>query len=298
LLFDIKNSSSLQIPGQALLSSTCHERSPSFNDYVTRQEFSHSFFTSVLSEPSFESGGSSFLVDDPNQFLLQASPSLLHQLALSVDWSAGAQTAYSAQTFPLLSHKIIVTFDTGADTHVWSLKDASRFFTEQQVSALTIVGVDNAPTRADLAGHLLILIEVPDKSRFTLDLGIAHAMQSCPTNLISVSLLIKVGAIVHFEKSNCYFQASSGATKIPFNQTNGLFQLEVERGGAHALPVSDAHSYSLHGQCFATAANLKLWQRRLRHIPKHLLARIHANNVVDGFKLKGKSTLLSPCVRC
>jgi len=87
---------------EALLSSTCHERSPSFNDYVTRQEFSHSFFTSVLSKPSFESGASSFLVDDSNQFLLQASPSLLHQLALSVDWSAGAQTAYSAQTFPLL----------------------------------------------------------------------------------------------------------------------------------------------------------------------------------------------------
>ena len=136
------------------------------------------------------------------------------------------------------------------------IKDAQRLFTEQQAPSLKIVGVDNLPTRADLAGHRLITVQAPDGSRYVLDLGLAHAMNSCPMNLISVSLLNQVGAIVHFERDHCYFQAHPGATKIPFDQRNGLFQLDVGRGGAPGTPRV-APSYALLGRCLATTVTMK-----------------------------------------
>ena len=151
-----------------------------------------------------------------------------------------------------------------------------------------IVGVDNLPTRANLAGHRLITVQAPDGSRYVPDLGLAHAMNSCPMNLISVSLLNQVGAIVHFERDHCYFQAHPGATKIPFDQRNGLFQLDVGRGGAPGTPRV-APSYALLGRCLATTVTMKLWHRRVRHLPRmSLLKSMPISGVVDGFKLKGK----------
>ena len=229
----------------ATVSGSCG-RSFSFNEYVTQQQTSKILLTTTI-EKSFESGAANFLLDDCNRYLLRATPSLLHSLSSCVDWGEGVNRVL--RTTIIETDPVTVTFDTGADTHVWSMKDALLLFTEQQASSLTIVGVDNAPTRADLAGHLLIAVEAPDGSRYTLDLGPAHAMSLCPLNLVSVSLLIKVGAIVHFEKDDCYFQAHAGAVKIPFDQKNGLFQLDVERGGVPKDPQA-AHSYSLHGQCF------------------------------------------------
>jgi len=44
-------------------------------------------------------------------------------------------------------------------------------------------------------------------------MGRANGIKHCPVNILSVSLLIKVGAIVHFEKDNSYFQPRAGAEK-------------------------------------------------------------------------------------
>ena len=193
------SSSSIPPARQALASvSGSYGRPLSFNEYVTQQETSTILLTTII-ENSFESGNASFILSDCNRDLLNATPSLLHSLSSCVDWGESANRVLKTTIIGIPT--VTVTFDTGADTHVWSLKDASRLFTDQQASALTIAGVDNAPTRADLAGHLLIAVEAPGGSRYTLDLGPAHAMNSCPMNLISVSLLIKVGAIVHFEKN-------------------------------------------------------------------------------------------------
>jgi hypothetical protein len=50
-------------------------------------------------------------------------------------------------------------------------------------------------------------------------------MRELPDNLLSVALLIKSGAVVHFEQGASYFQAHSGAAKMPLHQDGGLFQL-------------------------------------------------------------------------
>ena len=43
------------------------------------------------------------------------------------------------------------------------------------------------------------MVESPYGSQYHIDLGLAHAMRACPLNLLSVSLFLKVGAVVHFE---------------------------------------------------------------------------------------------------
>ena len=118
-----------------------------------------------------------------------------------------------------------------------------------------------------------------------IDLGIAHGMKDCPLNILSVALLMKAGAVIHFEEGACYFKPFREAPKISFEQLDsGLFQIKGE--DAYSLPgalietspnqakesnlvsspeasgtdsdVKWGHSYSVNGQCFATSAFLSL----------------------------------------
>ena len=84
-------------------------------------------------------------------------------------------------------------------------------------------------------------------------------------NVLSVLLLIRIGAIVHFEEGNSYFQPNEGAPKIPFLETNSLFQLEIGRG-ALLFPAQDTIDVAVGCQCFATSGSLKLWHERMRPI--------------------------------
>jgi hypothetical protein len=72
-----------------------------------------------------------------------------------------------------------------------TLETAREFFRDQRISNLRVLGVSGAAKTADLAGHLVILVQAPDGSEHHLDLGVAHGMAGCPMNLLSVSLLIK-----------------------------------------------------------------------------------------------------------
>ena len=159
-----------------------------------------------------------------NNPLVMASADLLVLLCNSISAVDEDSQVYQAATaqFDLLTkgepkdQLFTAILDSGADAHIWTLADAEQLFSSQGISNLQVIGVNGVPVRADLAGHLVVVTEAPTGERFQIDLGRAHAMRACPMNLLSVSLLIQIGAIVHFQKDNCWFQVNSGSAKIPF----------------------------------------------------------------------------------
>jgi hypothetical protein len=212
-------------------------------------------------------------------------------LVESVPWDERIHRVFGAHALPAQSIPTIfsATFDSASDTHLLSLEAAEALLTEKKESNLRILGVSGSTTRAELAGHLILEVEAPDKTTYHVDLGLAHGMSTCPMNLLSVALLINSGGIVHFERDNSYFQPYPNASKIPFQQNNGMFQLDARRGVLSPTSAAETTS-SFHedGQVFGASASLPIWHRRLRHISHDLLVRIANGSAVDGLKIKGK----------
>jgi hypothetical protein len=82
-------------------------------------------------------------------------------------------------------------------------------------------------------------------------------------------------------------------------QKDGMFEIEASRGDL-VPEVSAGHgcSYAVNGKCFATSADLRLWHRRVRHMDVKFLKRVYDSNVVDGFKLSGRSFNTCDCDTC
>ena len=59
------------------------------------------------------------------------------------------------------------------------------------------LGVSGNITRADLQRHLVIVVEDDNGKLHNIGLGITHGMEQVPVNLLSVSLLLRSGCIVH-----------------------------------------------------------------------------------------------------
>jgi hypothetical protein len=231
--------------------------------------------------------------------LLQASPSLLMQVysvlqAMPVDSKGRVLQATTTEL-----EQFHMTFDSGADTHLLSLSAAHALFDMKMVSCLKVIGVSGKVQPADMMGKLIIPVQDPVSSeRFTIDLGVAHAMDSCPMNLLSVSLLIKAGATVHFEKGNSYFQAYPGARPIAFVEKDGMFQLVAEKGSS-ADAAAAMLSFATNGHAFGVAADLTLWHQRVRHMSMEDLLKIYKHNLVEGFTLRGRVTPTScDCDAC
>ena len=105
---------------------------------------------------------------------------------------------------PLQSPQMFVfTIDSGSTVHVLTLEAAEQLLSSKGPSRLQVVGVSGKSTRADVCGHLLICVRDPSKdaesANYIIDLGVAHGMRDCPLNILSVALLMKAGAVVHFE---------------------------------------------------------------------------------------------------
>ena len=133
-------------------------------------------------------------------------------------------------------NKFLFTFGSGSDTHLLTLEAALQLFTSQQISNLRVIGVSGKAQNAELMGDLTIAVVDPVTAlRYDINLGRAHAMGGCPMNLLSVSLLIKVGAIVHLKRNNSYFQAHSGAAKVRFLERDGMFQLLAQARHCYCL---------------------------------------------------------------
>ena len=191
------------------------------------------------------------------------------------------------------------TIDSASEIHLLKLEDALQLFASLRQSDLQVIGVSGASKRADVQGHLIMAVRDPRTGMvYHVDLGLAHGMAGCPLNLLSVSLLLKVGAIAHFETDNCYFMAHAGAPRIPFLHKDGMFQIMAESSLVPDVKPKSKHSFAAHGQCFATSATFKTWHRRLGHMSPLELSRIHKAGLVDGFKVTGPVTSSCKCDTC
>ena len=125
--------------------------------------------------------------------------------------------------------------DSGANCHVLSYEDALKLLQDQVESQLNVTGVDGSTTRADVKGRLIVTLVGSSGREYKLDLGTAHGMKGCPVNLLSLSLLLDVGAVLHFEKGDCWIQPPSSlqgegvVERIPLQQKGGLFQVPLKR---------------------------------------------------------------------
>ena len=238
--------------------------------------------------------------------LLAAPPHLFQQFVNSIEQfrSAAVETRKA-----LLSKELsafVFTLDSGSETHLITLNDAEKLFGAKGVSNLKVIGV-NGSSRAEFKGKLIIRVQNQESGEvYLLDLGYGHAMRELPDNLLSVALLIKSGAVVHFEQGASYFQAHAHAAKLPLHQDGGLFQLF---GGSHltrtfgsvdqkvvsvnvngegvssavskSFPKSfsrsgpadqkEQHAYSIEGRSYAASGDLRLWHKRIRHLSMKIL---------------------------
>ena len=186
--------------------------------------------------------------------------------------------------------------DSGANVHLWKLKDARKFFRDHRSSTLNVRGIAKE-VPADLQGHLLVNVIDEFGHDLVLDFGVAHALNSLPVNLLSVSRLMQQGAIVHFEEGNSYFQPFARGSKVPLEHRNGLFELDLTAVMQPGTP-DPATTYSLHGICYGAHADAKLWHRRVRHTSMETLKRVREHHLVEGFSLHGKIPSSCPCDVC
>ena len=195
------------------------------------------------------------------------------------------------------------TLDSASQVHVLTGKDALKLLLSPVPSNLELVGVSGDSIRADVMGRLFVALRDPATGCiYHVDFGVAHGLDGCPLNILSLPLLYQSGAIAHFEPGNCYFQLRADAPRLPFEYSrDGMFQIMA------SLPVVDppsvqpaaaSTSYAAEGISLATSASLKVWHRRLGHLSAKELARIHASGLVDGFKVSGPVTSSCRCDTC
>jgi hypothetical protein len=220
------------------------------------------------------------------------------------------------------------------DVHILTYEAALILFEEIKASRLQVVGVNGAGSRADVRGQLIISVKSSNGSIHRFYLGEAHGMKGCPMNLLSLSLLLDVGAIIHFERGDCYLQppgTSSLLDRIPLRRVGGLFQVPISKFlpssptpsslaaprqgatslgfGLAAMPCPEdfakngdqtdclCHSFAANGVSFLSG-DLDLWHRRMRHFSKPKLKRIWSLGLVDGFHLVGNTNADCRCDVC
>ena len=106
-------------------------------------------------------------------------------------------------------------------------------FTGVEPSSLRIIGVNGSTSRAASQGSFVVNVQSPTGIWHLIDLGTAHSIKSCPTNLLILSRLVDVGAVLHFEKGECRFQrpprftdqGESDSERIPLNRVGGCMKL-------------------------------------------------------------------------
>jgi hypothetical protein len=227
--------------------------------------------------------------------------------------------------------KVTALVDSGADVHILSYEDALKMFLDVRPSSLRVIGVNGSSTRAACQGSLVVQVRAPSGACHRIDLGTAHALKSCPANLLSLSRLVDIGAVLHFEKGDCWFQppprlkGQGESERIPLNRVGGLYEIALHKLALRAENTQadyDAtfkahvdskfaredwdptdfndpqfHSCAIQGKSYLSGS-LDLWHRRMRHVSKEQLKRIHAHGLVDGFNMVGNTEVRCQCDTC
>ena len=84
--------------------------------------------------------------------------------------------------------------DCGANVHFFTLEDARRYFSNYRSTSMSVVGISG--TRDPCSAEGEINLSVVDSS------GTGYANEKLPHSLISGSLLLNKGAILHLERGN------------------------------------------------------------------------------------------------
>ena len=272
---------------------------PSFQNWLLRSDFgSREESASVALASLIAAPASAFVVQSS---LLRAPVEVLDGIFSSGLVLAGMRAPHgSPALLSGLSH--LATVDSGAEVHLLTLQAAQDLFRNIHASQFRVVGITNVATTAEIQGRLLVDVQHPTSGViYRIDFGTGHGMKDCPLNLLSVSLMIDIGAVLHFERGNTYIQPPNSSERIPLTRSGGLFQFPLHRVSegmsASAQVVDYENSFAVNGFSLL-AGDLKLWHRRNRHIPLEVLRRIHVENLVDGFKLVGSHNTDCACDTC
>lgn len=187
---------------------------------------------------------------------------------------------------------VSVVFDSGSNINLLTLKDARRLLHFRKASGLKVIGVSNVPVEATEEGRLMLSIQDKVGRSYNIDMGTGFMMKNVPMNLISVSKVLRVGSIVHFESGNCYYQTDRSSPRFALLERDGLFELNVDEwfatvGLSSTITENTAVSFAVNGKVYGAMGDIKLWHRRMRHMPVQQLNAISRHNLVDGFNVKG-----------
>jgi hypothetical protein len=148
-----------------------------------------------------------------------------HVASSSARFDSTAQTHFTNPITSLPSVRMV--FDSGSNIHLLTLKDARRLFSEHKTSNLKVIGVSNVPVVASAEEQLCLSVQDTMGRSYNMDVGKAFAMKDVPMNLISVSQILKLGSIVHFENDKCFYQALGDSSRFPLKECDRLFESDV-----------------------------------------------------------------------
>ena len=113
-------------------------------------------------------------------------------------------------------HKeVLATIDSGADVHILTYEAALVLFGgDQGLTTSSRCCRWHTGSRADVRGQLIITVKSPNGSVHRFYLGGGHGMKGCPMNLLSLSLLLDIGSIIHIEQGDCYLQPPGTSSKL------------------------------------------------------------------------------------
>jgi hypothetical protein len=170
------------------------------------------------------------LVSSELDSVSSSSLSLLSFDATGILLGTSSGSVSDIETANSLLRPFLFTIDSASQVHVLTGADALKLLVNPVPSNLEVVGVSGNSTRADLMGHLVVALQDPASGSFYyVDFGVAHGINSCPLNLLSLPLLFKAGAVAHFELGNCYFQVQPDAPRNPFQYSDdGMTALQIE----------------------------------------------------------------------
>ena len=100
-----------------------------------------------------------------------------------------------------MASSVSALVDCGADVHILPWEYAMKMFLDVKPPALRVIGVNGTSSPAACQGSLVVQVQAPSGTCQRIDLGTAHAMKSCPTNLLSLNRLVDIGAVYTLKKA-------------------------------------------------------------------------------------------------